>query len=492
MLPLVIVENQKRWRFELPGAQVVSARDYLAEGNFSELQQVRVFNLCRRYSYQSVGYYVSLLAEARGHRPLPSVATLQDLRLSPVVRVVSEVLDSQIQRALSRIRADTFTLSIYFGRNMARRYDPLSQALFSQLPAPFLRADLVRQGERWRLDQVRPIAAGEIPEQHLPFVQQQAERYFARPRARRLRRQARYELAILVDPEEREPPSNPGAIQRFVRAARRLGVAASLIQKDDYGRIAEYDALFIRQTTAVNHYTFRFARRAAAEGLVVIDDPQSIVRCSNKVYQHELFARHDIPCPRSLIADRTIKLDETEREIGLPCVVKQPDSAFSRGVLKADSAEELARHLESCFSTSELVVVQAFTPSEFDWRIGVLDGKPLYACRYHMAEGHWQIRATAPSGRPRYGRIETLPIERAPQQALKLAVRCAKLIGDGLYGVDIKQLGERFVVIEINDNPNLDTGYEDAVLGDALYRAVIELFVARIERRTTGNGRING
>ena len=30
-------------------------------------------------------------------------------------------------------------------------------------------------------------------------------------------------------------------------------------------------------------------------------------------------------------------------------------------------------------------------PTDYDWRIGVLDGEPLFACKYKMARGHWQI-----------------------------------------------------------------------------------------------------
>jgi hypothetical protein len=51
----------------------VAAREYLTDPKFSENRRSRVFNLCRSYGYQTVGYYVSLLATARGHKPLPSV-----------------------------------------------------------------------------------------------------------------------------------------------------------------------------------------------------------------------------------------------------------------------------------------------------------------------------------------------------------------------------------------------------------------------------------
>jgi hypothetical protein len=74
------VNNPADWPFEIPNIEVVAARDYLNNPSWAERKRVRVFNLCRSYRYQTTGYYVSLLAEARGHRPMPRVATLQDLR----------------------------------------------------------------------------------------------------------------------------------------------------------------------------------------------------------------------------------------------------------------------------------------------------------------------------------------------------------------------------------------------------------------------------
>jgi glutathione synthase/RimK-type ligase-like ATP-grasp enzyme len=62
----------------------------------------------------------------------------------------------------------------------------------------------------------------------------------------------------------------------------------------------------------------------------------------------------------------------------------------------------------------------------------------------------------------------------------RAALKAADLIGDGLYGVDIKQIGRRCCVIEVNDNPNIDAGYEDAVLRDGLYREIMGIFLRRI------------
>ncbi len=135
------------------------------------------------------------------------------------------------------------------------------------------------------------------------------------------------------------------------------------------------------------------------------------------------------------------------------------------------------------FSLSKMIVAQEYMPTAFDWRVGILDRQPLFVCQYHMVPGYWQIIQHEADGFWREGATVTLPLEQAPPPAVQLALQVANLIGDGLYGVDIKQVADRYYVIEINDNPNVDAGNEDAVLGDALYRRIMDSFVARIRRR---------
>jgi glutathione synthase/RimK-type ligase-like ATP-grasp enzyme len=477
---ILVIENPRNWDFELQGVTIVAARDYLTDPRWASETRLKVFNICRTYGYQTVGYYVSLLAAARGHRPLPSVSTIQDIRMAPILRIAGAGLAQDIEKDLEPLHTDKFSLSIYFGRNIARRYDRLSQALFNHFPAPFLRAEFVKV-DHWRLESIRPVGSSEIPESHRDFVQERAQRYFERPDRPR-KTDYRYELAILVDPEETEPPSDEIALRRFSRAAEKLGMRATLLTKDDYGRIPEFDALFIRATTAVNHHTYRFSRRAAAEGMVVIDDPESIIRCTNKVYQAELFSRYKIPHPRTVVVHRE-NVWRIREELGFPCVLKKPDSSFSLGVEKIASEQGLAEPLESYFVRSELAVAQEFVPSEFDWRIGVLDGRALYACRYHMAPGHWQVVKSGHQGRRRWGRVDTLLVSDAPRKAVELAERCAELVGDGLYGVDIKEVGGRFLVIEVNDNPSIEGGEEDRLLKNQLYDEIMGVVYRRLEHR---------
>jgi glutathione synthase/RimK-type ligase-like ATP-grasp enzyme len=477
---LVVVENHKRWNMHIPGTEVIGARDYLTNPQYAELKRAKVFNLCKTYRYQSLGYYVSLLAAARGHRALPSVNTIQDLREVSLVKLTSQELEGLIDRSLESLKSEDFELSIYFGRNIAARYDRLSQSLFNHFPSPLLRAEFHKHKNHWRLTKLRPIASSDIPDAHREFVCSQAESYFSRKKPAASYR-PRYDLAILLDEEAQDSPSDGKAITRFIAAAKELGIDAQIISKDDFGQLAEYDALFIRVTTAVNHYTYRFATRAEAEGLVVIDDPQSIIRCSNKVYLADLFGRHGLPIPKTFIVHKDNR-DQVAQVLGLPCVLKRPDSAFSMGVVRASTAEDLHRVLDEFLEDSDLVVAQSFVPTGYDWRIGVLDGKPLYACKYHMAQGHWQIRKTGESG-PKYGKVETMPIGAAPPRAIELAVKASRLIGRGLYGVDLKEVDGQFLIIEVNDNPNIDAGVEDAVLKEDLYREIMRAFYERLEDR---------
>jgi glutathione synthase/RimK-type ligase-like ATP-grasp enzyme len=72
-------------------------------------------------------------------------------------------------------------------------------------------------------------------------------------------------------------------------------------------------------------------------------------------------------------------------------------------------------------------------------------------------------------------------LDEAPQEVISIALESANLIGDGFYGVDIKQTNDGCYVMEVNDNPNVDAGNEDAVLGDALYEEIMRVFLKRIE-----------
>lgn len=482
MRHIIVVNNPKNWHLDIPGVDIVSAKAYLAESGYSEMKNVKVYNLCKSYKYQTVGYYVSLLASARGHKPFPNVLAIRDLKSQSILRIVSEELDELIQKSLKSIQTDRFTLSIYFGKNLAKKYDRLSKRLFLQFQSPLLRAEFNRKENTWLLKSLQPIASSDVPEEHYTFASEMAQEFFNRKNIGVVKKEYQYDLAILVNPGELLPPSDSKAIQRFVKAAEGLGFYTELITKEDYHRLNEFDALFIRETTNVNHHTFRMAHIAAAEGLIVIDDPESILLCTNKVYLAELLRKHKIPAPATVIMNPD-NFEKVPDILGFPCIVKQPDSSFSQGVVKADNMDEYLTEAKKLFEKSELLIAQEFIPTTFDWRIGILNNELLYACRYHMARKHWQIYERSVDGKTHEGSADCVALDQVPKPVLKYALKASKLIGNGLYGVDLKEIDGKVYVIEVNDNPSIDSGNEDFILKDELYKRIIGEILNRIDQK---------
>ena len=62
-----------------------------------------------------------------------------------------------------------------------------------------------------------------------------------------------------------------------------------------------------------------------------------------------------------------------------------------------------------------------------------------------------------------------------PPHVIKLGIDAANAIGNGLYGVDIKNNNGDAYVIEVNDNPSLESG-EDALYPHVYQKIVSHLF----------------
>ncbi|MBD8525172.1 RimK family protein [Pseudomarimonas arenosa] len=487
---VIVVEKLSDWGSYYPSENVVTALDYLKQTSVDAEDRVQVINLCRSFKYLGLGYYVSLLAEARGHKVIPSVRTVNDLRRRSLYGIDIEDLNQKLTRFFPEGASDTtdFGLLVYFGRTSYAPLQDLARQVFEAFPCPILKIEFERQ-KVWQIASIRPVGLQTLSDAQEDSFAEALDAFSKKLwRKPRQRRKYRYDLAMLHDPGEAMPPSNKKALKLFVSAGRDLGIEVDPIGRNDFARLAEYDALFIRETTTLENHTYRFAHRAERENMVVIDDPVSILRCTNKIYLNDLLKSRKLPIPRTetLFRDDSKKLAALPDSMGFPIVLKIPDGSFSRGIVRAESSEQLHRAAAELFQHTALLLAQEYLYTEFDWRIGVLANQPLYACQYFMSRGHWQIYNHAASGAAKSGAFKTLPIREAPSEVVKLALKATAAIGDGLYGVDIKATQRGPVVIEVNDNPNIDAGIEDAYLGDDLYRRIMEEFLRRMERKRLG------
>ncbi len=488
---VIVVEKTADWASYHPSAHVVPAIEYLKQPvGGSDEQRTQVINLCRSYKYLGLGYYVSLLAEARGHKVIPSVRTINDLRRRSLYGIDIEDLNQKLTRFLPDASRDAtdFGLLLYFGRTSYAPLQDLARQLFEAFPCPLLKIEFERQ-KVWQIASIRPAGLNSLSDaQEDAFAEALdafSRKLWRKPRARR---KYRYDLAMLHDPNEAMPPSNKKALKQFVDAGRALGIEVDPIGRNDFARLAEYDGLFIRETTALNNHTYRFAHRAEREDMVVIDDPMSILRCTNKIYLHDLLRSRKLPTPRTetVLREDSKRLAELPGLLGFPIVLKIPDGSFSRGIMKVETLEQLRAGAEQLFQHTALLLAQEYMYTEFDWRIGILNNQALFACQYYMSRGHWQIYNHAAKGGLKSGSFRTLPVRQAPSEVVKLALKATAPIGDGLYGVDIKASDRGVAIIEVNDNPNIDAGIEDAYLGEDLYGRIMQEFLRRLENRRLG------
>lgn len=483
---LIVVEQRRDWIGDGGGHTVVTAADFLHGGDAQRASDT-VINLCRGYKYLSVGYYCSLLAEARGQAVLPSVKTINDLSRKAIYGLdtseLNYALNALLEQSGERPMPVEFSMDIRFGTTDYTPLAALARQIFETFPAPLMRIEFAR-GDHWRIDAIKLHNVSSLGESQLGAAAAALRAMGCAPLpARTGVKPYRYHIAILHDPEEALAPSNAGALACFVDAGRRIGVDVSLIGKRDLSRLPEFDALLIRETTAINHHTYLFAKKAQSEGMVVIDDPVSILRCTNKVYLADLMRMNGVPTPRTFTLQRADIADigAIEAAIGYPMVMKIPDGAFSRGVSKVADAAQFQQTAHALLAQSALILVQEYMYTEFDWRIGVLNRKAIFASKYFMSKGHWQIARRDAGGNAEFGPTRGVPLADVPPELLRHAVAAASLIGDGLYGVDMKMSERGPVLIEVNDNPNIDAGNEDAALGDALYRTVLGEMVRRLD-----------
>ena len=476
----IVTDQDIPWLKDVTTIPIITAEDYIKDPQYLKMNNVRIFNLCTSYSYQSLGYYVSLMATARNHRVIPNVATLNDFSDPLIITSFGEEADDKIQAAFAKEKSLSVTLKSYFGMTENPKYEKMLKSLFPLFEAPFVEFTFDK-GKRWKITQAKVLSLSDIDNE--TFLKHAAEHYFRQKRKSSFRlKDYIYDLAILYDPLEAEPPSNKGALSKFKSVAQKYGFYVEFITKDDYARLTEFDALLIRTTTNVTDISYQFSRYAYAEGLVVLDDPWSILKCSNKLFFTESMKKIGQDIPPTLFISASTTPEEILKELKFPIVLKQPDSAFSMGVFKAENETQLKEKLATLLNHSALVIAQNFIPSTFDWRIGVIDGKPFYACQYYMAVNHWQIlNWQSKKQKDREGSVVTLPLEAVPSFIIEAAVKAAKAMGDGLYGVDLKEHQGKAYVIEVNDNPSIDHGYEDAYYKDALYHTIIKTMFDRIE-----------
>jgi len=273
-------------------------------------------------------------------------------------------------------------------------------------------------------------------------------------------------IACFVEKYNFSDPREEAALQKFKHAAENQGHEFHFLFREDISDIPKFDAVFIRATTDPLNAAYVVSKTAWEIGLKVIDDPESITICGNKIHQYALFEKFNVPrIPTVFLSKDELhhkRINDIFEELGKPVVIKAPYTSFSKYVEKAACETNFRDVAKRFFKKSDVIAVQKFAPTAFDWRIGVLNNDVLYVCKYMIPKGRWKHGAKI-RGKPTvvWGRTVTLKKETIPPELRAVALKACGVVGKGLYGVDVKEVDGEFVVVEVNDNPSIYAGYED-------------------------------
>jgi glutathione synthase/RimK-type ligase-like ATP-grasp enzyme len=287
-------------------------------------------------------------------------------------------------------------------------------------------------------------------------------------------------LACFVEKYNFSDPREEAALQNFKLAAEKQGHGFNFMFREDISEVPNYDAVFIRATTDPLNIAYVVSKTAWELGLKVIDDPESITICGNKIHQYALFEKYNVPHIPTMFLNKNElhhkKISGIFDTLGKPVVIKAPYTSFSRYVEKAACETSFREVAKRYFKKSDVLAIQKFTPTAFDWRVGVLKNDVLYVCKYMIPKGKWKHGAKL-RGKPTviWGRTVSMKKHEMPDKLREVALKACSAVGKGLYGVDIKEVDGDYVVVEVNDNPSIYAGYEDSSDKD-IYERIISYF----------------
>ena len=174
-------------------------------------------------------------------------------------------------------------------------------------------------------------------------------------------------IACFVEKYNFSDPREEKALNNFRRTAQSFGHELNFMFRENISQIPEYDAVFIRATTDPLFTSYVVSKTATELGLRVVDDPESIQICGNKIHQYALFKKQGISHIPTVFINREDmhhrRLTQIFKELGKPVVIKAPYTSFSRYVEKAACETSFRDVAKRFFRKSDVLAVQQFMPT---------------------------------------------------------------------------------------------------------------------------------
>ena len=141
--------------------------------------------------------------------------------------------DAVIQKCLGSSSETKLEFKIYFGYTEELANSSLGMLLFNLFQSPILKASFIKR-DKWTLESLKPLNIYDLSNDERIKLQSFLGLFMSNKKVVRKNHQRRkFDLAILVNPDDPNPPSNPKALQKFVKAAEEVGFNTEIITKND-------------------------------------------------------------------------------------------------------------------------------------------------------------------------------------------------------------------------------------------------------------------
>ena len=267
-----------------------------------------------------------------------------------------------------------------------------------------------------------------------------------------LSREANYSTARLV--AEGESRGHVVEVIDTTRCYMAINALAPEVHYDGK-RLPRFDAVIPRIGASITSYGTAVIRQFETIGTYCVNGSEGIASSRDKLFAHQLMARHKIGMPNTAFAASP---KDTDSLIGLvgtaPLIVKLLESTQGKGVVLAETKKAAQSVIDAFRGLKANFLVQDFVKEAAgeDIRCLVVGGKVVASMKRTGAEGDFR------SNLHRGGSAKVVRISKEEREA---AVRAAKVFGLKLAGVDLLRSEAGPKVLEVNSSPGLE-GIEKA------------------------------
>lgn len=262
-----------------------------------------------------------------------------------------------------------------------------------------------------------------------------------------LSREDNYSTRRLV--EEGEKRGHTVEVINTTRCYMTINAMAPDVHYDGK-RLPRFDAVIPRIGASITPYGTAIVRQFETIGTYCVNPSAGITASRDKLYAHQLMARHKVGMPNTAFAASP---KDTTNLIGLvgtaPLIVKLLESTQGKGVVLAETKKAAESVIDAFRGLKANFLVQDFVKEAAgeDIRCLVVGGKVVASMKRTGAEGDFR------SNLHRGGSAKSVRITKEERET---ALRAAKAFDLNLAGVDLLRSENGPKVLEVNSSPGLE------------------------------------